>query len=419
MPDFTASPLVDALEENLFSLLEKLAAEVNTEALPLIDLSSGSPDQPTPPEVIDSLQSAIHRRENHGYPSFWGKPQVREAIARFYRRQYDVELDPHSEIAVFQGSHIGIGGIPRALLSPGQYLISTDPCYPIYRSAALQSQAAFYGLPLRAENHFLPDFNDLPREVADKAGLVVLNYPHNPTGALATPALFASALQFARRHQVPILHDFAYAAIGSAASDAPLSLFSQPDAKAWGVETYTFSKTFNMAGWRFGFAVGNASIIRAFKKLHTHSYSTVFGAIQDAAIAALNLPAERIAQLTAVYHQRREWVLRRLAALRWPAERIAQLTAVYHQRREWVLRRLAALRWPARDAQGTFFLWLGVPPGYRSQEFARLLLQEAHILVAPGTGFGEGGEGFIRISLTAGDEALSNALDRLARLALF
>ena len=133
MPDFTASPLVDALEENLFSLLEKLAAEVNTEALPLIDLSSGSPDQPTPPEVIDSLQSAIHRRENHGYPSFWGKPQVREAIAQFYRRQYDVELDPHSEVAVFQGSHIGIGGIPRALLSPGQYLISTDPCYPIYR----------------------------------------------------------------------------------------------------------------------------------------------------------------------------------------------------------------------------------------------------------------------------------------------
>ncbi len=130
-----------------------------------------------------------------------------------------------------------------------------------------------------------------------------------------------------------------------------------------GVETYTFSKTFNMAGWRFGFAVGNASIIRAFKKLHTHSYSTVFGAIQDAAIAALNLPAERI----------------------------TQLTAVYHQRREWVLRRLAALRWPARDAQGTFFLWLGVPPGYRSQEFARLLLQEAHILVAPGTGFGAGG----------------------------
>jgi aminotransferase len=147
----------------------------------------------------------------------------------------------------------------------------------------------FYGLPLRAENQFLPDFND-SGDVADKAGLVVLNYPHNPTGALATPALFASALQFAQRYHVPILHDFAYAAIGSDTADTPLSLFSQPDAKAWGVETYTFSKTFNMAGWRFGFAVGNASIIRAFKKLHTHSYSTVFGAIQDAAVTALALP---------------------------------------------------------------------------------------------------------------------------------
>jgi aminotransferase len=147
---------------------------------------------------------------------------------------------------------------------------------------------------------------------------VVLNYPHNPTGALATPELFASALQFAQRYHVPILHDFAYAAIGSDTADTPLSLFSQPDAKAWGVETYTFSKTFNMAGWRFGFAVGNASIIRAFKKLHTHSYSTVFGAIQDAAVTALALPSERLAQLVSVYHQRRERVLQRLAALRWP-----------------------------------------------------------------------------------------------------
>ncbi|ORJ51364.1 aspartate aminotransferase [Kluyvera intermedia] len=391
MPDFNASPLVDALEENLFSVLEKLAAQVNTPDLPLIDLSSGSPDQPTPPEVVASLQAAIARSENHGYPSFWGKPQIRQAIADFYLRHYGVALDPDSEVAVFQGSHIGVSGIPRAVLSPGQYLISTDPCYPIYRSAALQSQACFYGLPLRAENQFLPDFNEVPGNVADNAGLVVLNYPHNPTGALATPELFASALRFARRYHVPILHDFAYAAIGSDTADTPLSLFSQSDAKAWGVETYTFSKTFNMAGWRFGFAVGNASIIRAFKKLHTHSYSTVFGAIQDAAVTALALPSERL----------------------------AQLVSVYHQRRERVLQRLAALRWPVRETQGTFFLWLTVPPAFNSQQFAHLLLHEAHVLVAPGTGFGQGGEGFIRISLTAGDEALQSALDRIAGLNLF
>ncbi len=220
---------------------------------------------------------------------------------------------------------------------------------------------------------------------------MVLNYPHNPTGALATPALFASALQFARRHQVPILHDFAYAAIGSAASDAPLSLFSQPDAKAWGVETYTFPRPLI---WPAGASASRSATPRLSGRLKSCT-----------PIATARCLAR--------------FRMRAIAALNLPAERIAQLTAVYHQRREWVLRRLAALRWPARDAQGTFFLWLGVPPGYRSQEFARLLLQEAHILVAPGTGFGAGGEGFIRISLTAGDEALSNALDRLARLALF
>jgi len=391
MPEFRASQLVDELEENLFSVLEKLASQVNTEDLPLIDLSSGSPDQPTPPEVVASVQAAITDSKNHGYPSFWGKPQVRQAIADFYLRHYGVELDPDTEIAVFQGSHIGVGGIPRAVVNPGQYIISTDPCYPIYRSAARQSQAHFFGLVVSEESQFLPDFADVPDEVARHAGLVILNYPHNPTGALATPELFADALQFAQRHNVPLLHDFAYAAIGSTHEDVPLSLFSQPDAKEWGVETYTFSKTFNMAGWRFGFAVGNASIIKAFKKLHTHSYSTVFGAIQDAAISALSLPDERL----------------------------QQLVAVYHQRRKRVVQKLAELRWPVRESQGTFFLWLAVPGGFSSQQFAELLLQEVHVLVAPGIGFGKGGEGYIRISLTAGDAALLHALDRIAALHLF
>jgi aminotransferase len=391
MPDFHASQLVNDLEENLFSVLEKLAARANTPELPLVDLSSGSPDQPTPPEVVSSIQTAIADSRNHGYPSFWGKPEVRQAIADFYLRHYGVTLDPENEVAVFQGSHIGVGGIPRAVVNPGQYIISTDPCYPIYRSAARQSQAHFYGLPVDEESQFLPDFADVPDEVARNAGLVILNYPHNPTGALATPELFASALQFAQRHNVPLLHDFAYAAIGSNAQDVPLSLFSQPDAKAWGVETYTFSKTFNMAGWRFGFAVGNASIIKAFKKLHTHSYSTVFGAIQDAAITALSLPDNHL----------------------------QALVAVYHQRREQVLEKLAQMHWPVREAQGTFFLWLAVPAGFSSQQFAELLLHEVHVLVAPGMGFGPGGEGYIRISLTAGDERLSLALDRIATLHLF
>lgn len=391
MPDFAASPLVNALEENLFSVLEKLAQQVDTAVLPLIDLSSGSPRQPTPPEIIDTLQTRAALPGNHEYPSFWGKPQVRQAIADFYLRHYGVELDPENEIAVFQGSHIGVNGIPRALVSPGQYIVSTDPCYPIYRSAAVQAGAQFYGIPLEAQNGFLPDFSRVPDDVARQSGLLILNYPHNPTGAMATPALFDAALTFARQHGTPVLHDFAYAAIGSHAGEIPISLLAQPGAKAWGVETYTMSKTFCMAGWRFGFAVGNASIIRAFKKLHTHSYSTVAGAIQDAAVTALQLPAARTQQIAAVYHQRRQRVQQALAAMNWPV--------------------------PPR--QGTFFLWLPVPAAWRAQSFAEHLLKVAHIIVAPGSGFGPHGEGYIRISLTADDAALKSALERLAALKLF
>ena len=391
MPDFSPSPLIDSLEENLFSALEKQAADIDATHLPLIDLSSGSPGLPTPPEIIARLQEAVSDEANHGYPSFWGKAQVRQAIARFYQRQYGVELDPEHEIAVFQGSHIGVSGIPRALLKPGQYLISTDPCYPIYRSAAHQAQARFYGIPLDEASDFLPDFSRIPDAIARDSGLLMLNYPHNPTGALATPELFRAALDFAREHHIPLVHDFAYAAIGSNPDETPLSLLAMPGGKEWGVETYTLSKTFSMAGWRFGFAVGNASIIRAFKKLHTHSYSTVFGAVQDAAITALELPPQRM----------------------------QQRVAVYHQRRAWVLETLASMSWLVRARQGTFFLWLAVPPGHNATTFSALLLHKAHVLVAPGSGFGKAGENHIRISLTAGDDALKNALARIAALRLF
>lgn len=390
MPVFPAAPLLDQLEENIFSALEKMAAAVDTRR-PLIDLSSGSPRQSTPPAVVAALQNAAARPDNHDYPSFWGKPALREAIARFYQRQYGVELNPETEIAVFHGAHIGVTGLPRALLSPGQYLISTDPCYPIYRSAAAQAQAAFYGIPLHASRGFIPDFSEVPQQVTAQGGLLMLNYPHNPTGAVATPALFDDALAFVQRHAMPLLHDFAYSAIGRSAQEVPPSLLAQPQGKEWGVEIFTLSKTFLMAGWRFGFAVGNASIISAFRKLHTHSYSTVFGAVQDAAIAALELPATALSEFSAVYHRRRERVIHALAEMHWPAE--------------------------AR--QGTFFLWLPVPPGYSSQQLAERLLRDAQVLVVPGHGFGAGGEGFVRLSLTASDEALDEALTRIAGLKLF
>ncbi|WP_026042535.1 aminotransferase class I/II-fold pyridoxal phosphate-dependent enzyme [Pantoea sp. A4] len=391
MPQFAAAELVNELPSNLFGVLEKMAAAIDTRNKPLIDLSSGSPRQPAPAAIIAELQEAVGRPENHEYPSFWGKPQVRQAIADFYQRQYGVTLDPDTEIAVFHGSHIGITGVPRALVNPGQYIIATDPCFPTFRNVAKQAQAQFWGIPVNAENDFVPDFNSVPEEVARNAGLLVLNYPHNPTGALATPELFADALAWAQRYQLPVLNDFAYAAIGASEGGAPISLLAQPGGKEWGVETYTLSKTFNMAGWRFGFAVGNASIIQALKKLHTHSYSTVFGAVQDAATVALNLADSDI----------------------------DPHLAVYPRRRTLVEQRLAQLGWPVRHGQGSFFLWLEVPPGFTSQQLTEHLLQQAHVLVVPGTGFGPGGEGYIRISLTASDAELGEAFDRIAALKLF
>jgi len=391
MPTFSASPLVGQLEENLFSALEKMIAGVDTSRHPLIDLSSGSPRQPTPPAVVATLQAAAALPENHDYPSFWGMPTVRQAIAQFYQRQYGVELDPETEVAIFQGAHIGVTGLPRALLSPGQYLISTDPCYPMYRSAAAQAQARFYGIPVTAEQKFLPDFSQVPHDVASQGGLLMLNYPHNPTGAVATPALFAGALAFAQDYNLPVIHDFAYAAIGTHAGDKPPSLLAQPEGKDWGVEIYTLSKTFLMAGWRFGFAVGNASIIQAFKKLHTHSYSTIFAAVQQAAVTALQLPESTVKSFADPYHRRRQWVLAALEKMNWPVD----------------------------PEQGTFFLWLPTPPGYSAQQLTERLLRDAQVLVAPGHGFGKGGEGFIRLSLTADDAALATALERIARLKLF
>lgn len=391
MAEFAASEMVAGLKENLFSMLEKQAAQLDDALLPLIDLSSGSPRQPTPPAVIASLQAAAAKPENHEYPSFWGKPALRRAIAAFYQRHYGVTLDPETEVALFQGAHIGVNGFPRALLNPGQVLISTDPCYPLYRSAARQAGADFYGIPLEACNDFLPDFTQVPDDIAARAGLLLLNYPHNPTGALATPALFADALAFARQHHIPLIHDFAYATLGSESGEQPLSLLAQPDGKAWGVEIYTLSKSALMAGWRVGFAVGNASMIAAFKKLHTHSYSTVYGAVQDAAITALSLPAEQLSLL---------------------AEH-------YHQRRRVILARLAAMHWPVRARQGTFFLWLAAPAGFTGEQFAALLLAQCHLLVAPGNGFGAAGRDYIRISLTTGTEQLLQALDRIDELKLF
>ncbi len=390
MPDFPPARRVSALPENLFSQLEQQAENFGSGARPLIDLSRGSPDRPPHAAIIQRLQTAALDVENHLYPPFLGKSSTKRAIAAFYLRQYGVEIDAETEVALFHGSHIGVMGIPQAIVNPGETIIGTDPCYPIYRSAAQLAQADFYAIPVDERDGFLPDYGRVPAAVAARARLLLLNYPNNPTGALATRPFFERTLAFAQANRLAVLHDFAYAALGDG-GEPPLSLLQIPGAKAYAVETYTLSKTFNMAGWRFGFAVGNASIIAAFSRFHIHAYSSVYGAVQDAAETALALPRQDVDALNLIYQQRRA-------------------TLMYH---------LARIGWHANARAGSFFVWLRVPPGHDAQTFTQLLLEQAQVLVAPGNGFGPGGNDYVRLSLTVNEARLCEAIDRIGALALF
>lgn len=387
---FQPSERVQKLPVNFFDQLDNKLAESDDEGKPFINLSKGNPDLPTPYHIVGSMKEAVDKPENQAYPPFLGKENVRTAITDFYKREYGVTLDPLKEVAVFHGSHIGITGIPQVLLNPGDYMLITDPCYPIYYSSAILAQAQTFSMPLKESNHFLPDYSCIPEDILKKARLLLLNYPNNPTGALATKAFYEETIQFARTYNIPVINDFAYASLGFD-DNKPLSLLQTEQAKTVGVEVYTMSKTYNMAGWRFGFAVGNESIIQALNHFQMHAYSTVFGAVQDAAACALKKSQKCVTDLVHIYQRRRNVLIDGLRRIGW------NVTA----------------------PSGTFFAWLRVPEGYNSQSFSDLLFEQAHIVVAPGIGFGENGNQFIRISLVHSEEVLEEAVKRIEELHLF
>lgn len=390
MVDFQPSERVKELPVNFFDQLDKRIAESGNSGKPFINLSKGNPDLPTPDHIIKSLKTAVDKPENQAYPPFLGKENVRFAIAAFYKKEYGVALDPLKEVAIFHGAHIGITGIPQVLLNPGDYMLITDPCYPIYYSSAILSRARTYSMPLKESNQFLPDYHKVPEDILKKTRLLLLNYPNNPTGALATEMFFQKTIDFARGNHIPVLNDFAYASLGFD-HNKPLSLLQIEGAKAFGVEVYTMSKTYDMAGWRFGFAVGNASIIQALNHFQMHAYSTVFGAVQDAAACALQ-SSQHCA---------------------------AEIVKIYQRRRDVLIGGLRRIGWNVALPPGTFFAWLRVPEGYDSQLFSDLLFEQAHIVVAPGNGFGKNGNQFIRISLVNSEEILAEAVKRIEGLQLF
>ncbi|MGE7986395.1 pyridoxal phosphate-dependent aminotransferase [Lysinibacillus fusiformis] len=384
------SKKLQQLPTQFFAALVQKVNNALEEGRDVINLGQGNPDQPTPTHIIQAMQKAAENPQNHKYSPFRGIAELRQAAADFYKREYDVEIDPDTEVAILGGTKIGLVELPLAVLNPGDTMLLPDPGYPDYLSGVVLGDVNFEVMPLFAENNFLPDYNALPKEVKEKAKLLYLNYPNNPTGGTATLEFFEETIRFAKEHSIIVSHDFAYGAIGFD-GNKPISFLQANGAKEVGIEMYTLSKTYNMAGWRIGFAVGNADLIAAINLIQDHLFCSQFPAIQQAAAVALTSSQECADELRATYERRRNVLIEEAHRIGW------QVTA----------------------PKGSFFAWLPVPLGFTSEQFADILLDKADIAVAAGNGFGQYGEGYVRIGLLVSEERLREAIHRIEQLNLF
>ncbi|WP_144548700.1 pyridoxal phosphate-dependent aminotransferase [Bacillus sp. X1(2014)] len=390
MKQFPTSELLNSLPKQFFASLVKKVGEYISQGYDVINLGQGNPDQPTPAHIVAKLQEAAVNPLNHKYSPFQGHQYLKQAAADFYFREYGVPIDPDKEVAILFGGKAGLVEIPQCLLNPGDTILVPDPGYPDYLSGVALAKAEMVTMPLREENNFLPDYSELNGDILDRAKLMFLNYPNNPTGAVATHEFFEETIKLASEHDICIVHDFAYGAIGFDGKK-PVSFLQAQGAKEVGIEIYTLSKTYNMAGWRVGFAIGNASVVSAIELLQDHLYVSLFGAVQEAAAEALT----------------------------GPQDCVEELNELYERRRNVLINGLRSLGWNVSAPRGSFFAWLKVPEGFSSTEFANILLEQAHIMVAPGIGFGEFGEGYVRVGLLSTEERLAEAVERISRLEIF
>lgn len=383
--EFLLADRIERLPSQFFASLTKRVAEVQALGHDIINLGQGNPDLPTPPHVVEALRTAVQDPRTHKYSPFHGLPALKEAAADFYRRTYGVTLDPEREVAILVGGKTGLVEVAELYLEQGDIALVPDPGYPDYLSGIALAGGTAKSMPITAANGYLPDFEAVTASEWERAKVWYLNYPNNPTGAGATSAFFDDVIAQASRRNVMVVHDFAYAAIGYDGKQPP-SFLQAAGAKDVGIEIYTLSKTYNMAGWRVAFAVGNADVIAHLNLLQDHYYVSIFPAVQEAAIAALGADQSAVATLVATYQKRRDAFLN---------------TASAH-----------GLQAPAPT--GSFFCWLPVPAGLDSISFAESLLVNAHVAVAPGRGFGEHGEGYVRLGLLTTEHRLKEAAWRIA-----
>ena len=374
---------LSALPPYVFARLDELKAHAREQGLDLIDLGMGNPDGSAPQPVIDAAIAALANPDNHGYPPFEGTASFRRAITSWYQRCYDVTLDPDSEALPLLGSKEGLSHLALAYVNPGDLVLVPSPSYPAHFRGPLIAGGEIYPLILKAEQNWLIDLNAIPDEVAQRAKILYFNYPSNPTTAVAPREFFEEIVAFAHRYEILLVHDLCYAELAFDGYQ-PTSLLEIPGAKDIGVEFHTLSKTYNMAGWRVGFVVGNSTIIQGLRTLKTNLDYGIFAAIQTAAETALQLPD--------VY--------------------INQVQDRYRQRRDFLIKGLAELGWQIPPSKATMYLWVPCPVGVGSTEFALDVLQNTGVVVTPGNAFGEAGEGYVRISLIAECDRLGEALRR-------
>jgi LL-diaminopimelate aminotransferase len=373
----------------LFAEVDRRIAAKRAAGFDVISLGIGDPDLPTPDYILDALIEAARVPANHRYPDYYGLAELRRAIASWYAGRFGVELDPDREVLPLIGSKEGIAHVAIALIDPGDVALVPSPAYPVFEIGTMLAGGEVYLMPLRPENDFLPNLEAIPDAVADRARVLWINYPNNPTSAVAGPEFFERAVHYARKHDLVVLHDNAYSEVYYDGY-RPGSFLQVPGAKNLGVEFHSLSKSYNMTGWRIGMVVGNAEVIEALGRVKTNVDSGIFQAVQYAGIRALTGDQS------------------------WIPDR----NAIYQRRRDMLIDALQRLGIKVARPRASLYLWGHVPEGYSSLDFSMKLLDEIAVWVTPGVGFGQHGEGFFRVSLTTPDDRVRQAVERLGQLRL-
>ncbi|PIS29367.1 LL-diaminopimelate aminotransferase [Candidatus Saganbacteria bacterium CG08_land_8_20_14_0_20_45_16] len=369
----------------VFALLDQLKSEQRAQGKDLIDLSIGSPNVPPPPAVVEALKKALDNPQNHRYSSFEGNPEFKQAVVDWCKRQYEIDIEKN-EVVELIGSKEGLVHLAFATLDPGDRVLVPLPAYPAHFRGPILAGAEVFVLPTIEKNGFIPDLDNIDESIAKKSKMLILSYPTNPTAACAPKSFFEKAVTFAKKHDIILIHDFAYAELYFEGKKPP-SCLAVKGAKDVCVEFHTLSKTFGMAGWRVGFAVGSKEILDLIRKMKTNLDYGPFGAIIKASVAALKTPNDYL----------------------------DNMRATYQKRRDIVVDGLNSLGWSLKKPMAAMYVWAQVPAGFNSMSFTNELMDKTGVVVSPGTGFGELGEGYIRISLVDTNQRLAEAIERLQK----